>query len=364
MPQDEEVKAFLDAYGEYIQGTLRPAVDAIKREFKTWEADNYWERYARRLAPSLPSPTQRTRVRIKRPESVVDKIRRLPLKFPEGLSPNSLYDMRDVLGARVVTFFQSHLRMVDDEIRTRGRFELAPEWPPRSYIPADDMDQLGLNAEQFQVRGRKPSGYASLHYVVRLVDDEGAGPWFELQVRTMVEDVWSEVEHQLAYKPEHPMDLEARNQFRLLSDYLDTIDSHFNLLYHHSLNRQSESEPNPADEITSDNLPKVVNHLGLSVAQREIGKLCDILELSNITAVGQLWDRATMEVMQAIASTYQLAGTHADGFDAVAVLAALPEGATAEQARRQTNINIHMTRVTRETRGFSRDGGNAQQLEG
>jgi ppGpp synthetase/RelA/SpoT-type nucleotidyltranferase len=77
--------------------------------------------------------------------------------------------MRDLLGARVVTFFQAHLRMIDDEIRTGTQFELAPERPPRSYLPQETMDQIGLNADPgaFQLRGKKPSGYASLHYVVR-----------------------------------------------------------------------------------------------------------------------------------------------------------------------------------------------------
>jgi ppGpp synthetase/RelA/SpoT-type nucleotidyltranferase len=357
VPQEDEVSAFLDAYGRYVQRTLRPAERALRNEFRTWQSDDYWRRYAPRAAPTLPTPTQRTRVRIKRPESVMDKIQRLPQKFPQGLSPNSLYAMRDVLGARVVTFFQTHLRMVDEEIRTGGRFELAPEWLPRSYIAENDLDQLGLDADQFQVRGKKPSGYASLHYVVRLNDGSSVGPWFELQVRTMVEEVWGEVEHQLAYKPEHPMDLDARNQFRILSEYLSTIDSHFNLLFHHSLNRQSESDPNPDDEITADNLPKVVNHLGYSIAQREISKLFDIVQLSGISTVRQLWDRASLEVIQAIVSTYQSAGTHADGFDVVAVLAALGDNATTEDAKRQTNINIRMTRVTHESRMTARESG-------
>ena len=219
MPEDAEVNAFLEAYADYVRNILRPGESALRREFDRWDSEDYWERYAPRASPTLPTPMQRFRVRIKRPESVMDKIRRLPAKFPQGLTAASLYAMRDVLGARVVTFFQSHLRMID-EIRTGGRFELAPEWPPRSCISRENLDHLGLDPTEFQVRGKKPSGYASLHYVIRLSDGDAFGPWFELQVRTMVEEVWGEVEHQPRYKPTHPMDLEALNQFRVLSEYL------------------------------------------------------------------------------------------------------------------------------------------------
>jgi len=350
MAQDEELSAFLDAYRRYVSDVVRPAERAIAGAFRAWRTDDYWERYRERKSPTLPNPVQRVRVRVKRPESVIDKVRRLPAKFPQGLTSDSLFSMRDVLGARVVTFFQGHLRMVDDEIRTGGQFELAPEWPPRSYIPLDRMDQLGLNPDQFQVRGKKPSGYASLHYVVRLREGGGPRPWFELQVRTMVEEVWGEVEHQLAYKPEQPMDIEARDQFWILSEYLSTVDLHFNSLYHHSLNRQSESDPTAEDLITPDNLPKVVGHFGFAVAQGEISKLFDILDLSGIASVQQLWNRGTLEVIRAIVSTYEGAGKHADGFDVVAVLASLPENPTADLARRQTTVNIRMTRETLDAR--------------
>jgi hypothetical protein len=258
--------------------------------------------------------------------------------------------MRDLLGARVITFFQGHLRMIDEEIRSGGQFELAPEYPPRSYISDGIMSEIGLDLEEFQVRGKKPSGYASLHYVVRLRGDHGPSPWFELQVRTMVEEVWGEVEHQLAYKPDQPMDLDAKNQFWILSQYLDTIDLHFNLLYHHSLNRQSESDPTPEDEISPDNLPKVVNHFGYSIAQREISGLFDILQLSGITLARQLWDRGSREVVQAIAAEYELSKNHANGFDIVAVLAELPDSPTVDLARRETKLHILMTHEARESR--------------
>jgi hypothetical protein len=249
--------------------------------------------------------------------------------------------------------------MVDEEIRTGGQFELAPEWDPRSYLSKELMDDVGLDVDQFQVRGKKPSGYASLHYVVRVQQSDGPRPWFELQVRTMVEEVWGEVEHQLAYKPELPMDIGAKNQFWILSQYLETIDSHFNLLYNHSLNRQSESDPKAEDELSPDNLPKVVNHFGYSIAQREISGLFDILQLSGVTLVRQLWERGSREVVQAIVSAYEHAGKHADGFDVVAVLAALPHSPSVEDARNQTVLNIRMTRETKETRRrFSHGGGN------
>jgi len=364
MNDDHEMTQFLDAYREYVKSNIRPLSNAVKRELRRWREEDYWSGYADRTTPTLPTPTQHTQVRIKRPESVIDKIYRLPSKFPHGVSPSTLYEMRDLLGARVITYFQSHLRMVDQEIRNGGRFVLAPEYPPRSYLPPATMDAVGLDSNMFQVRGKKPSGYASLHYVVRLPSSAASDTWFELQVRTMVEQVWGEVEHQLAYKPDQPMDLDAKNQFWILSQYLDTVDTHFNYLFHHSLNRQSESDPKPIDKITPSNLPKVVKHLGYSIAQREISGLSDILEYKGISLVHQLWNRGTREIIEAIAAEYErTGGKHADGFDIVAVLASLSETPTVSQARRETTFHIRMTRETAASRAKDEGASNENATE-
>ena len=70
---------------------LRARTESVRAELRKWTDEDYWRRYAARTSPALPTPIQRTRVRIKRPESVIDKIRRLPTKFPTGLDPDSLY---------------------------------------------------------------------------------------------------------------------------------------------------------------------------------------------------------------------------------------------------------------------------------
>lgn len=341
--------AFVDAYSQYVNVVLKPAEAQVRAAFHEWRDEDYWKHFKLRSSETIPNPVQRVRVRIKRPESAIDKINRLPSKFPKGLSEDSLYGMRDMLGVRVVTFFQSHLKMVDTEIRTGDLLELYPDYLPRSYIPSAELDTIGIASADFQVRGRKPSGYASLHYVVRLAG-EHPGPWFELQVRTMLEETWGEVEHQLAYKPDHPMDFAARDQFRIISEYLATTDAHFNMLYNHSLNRQTESEPVHSDQITTDNLPKVVLHFGYALAQREIGGLYDILALSQISTVGQLWDRGTLEVVRAIAATYEAEGKHADGFDVVATLCDLEPRPTVDHARDKALLHIRMTRETKQAR--------------
>ena len=340
----------LPVYGEYVRDVIRPAKASAEKHLKHWRfEEDYWRGYQGHRSAAFPTPVQDIRLRIKRPESVIDKIHRLPQKFPQGVAPASLYAMRDVLGARIVTFFQSHLRMVDEEIRSGGHFEIAPEYPPRSYIDSQTMIEIGLDTGEFQVRGQKPSGYASLHYVVREAGDH-PGPWFELQVRTMLEQVWGEVEHQLGYKPEEPMDHEARNQFWILAQYLDTIDSHFNVLYRHALNRQSESRPRPEDEITPENLPRVINHFDYGIAQREISPLSEILKLRGISHVHQLWDRGKREIVQAIAATYQRSGKFADGFALVAVLAELPDDPSTSDAVRVTQTHILLTLSTHESR--------------
>ena len=67
--------------------------------------------------------------------------------------------------------------------------------------------------------GPKDSGYRSLHYVIRNSD----GTHVELQLRTLLQDVWSELEHGLAYKQGN-VNPHVRKSFSLLSRELKTND--------------------------------------------------------------------------------------------------------------------------------------------
>jgi putative GTP pyrophosphokinase len=64
-------------------------------------------------------------------------------------------------------------------------------------------------------------GYQGIHYDIKLNDDEVAGTefdgvWGEIQVRTLAQHLWSDMSHELGYKPELSVpDEMQRRLFRL-----------------------------------------------------------------------------------------------------------------------------------------------------
>lgn len=81
----------------------------------------------------------------------------------------------------------------------------------------------------------KSSGYKSIHYVVR---QEGQAGWIEVQLRTLIQDVWGQLEHSISYKKGgvHP---HIRKSFYLLSKDLGNIESL--LSYLRNVNKKEEA---------------------------------------------------------------------------------------------------------------------------
>lgn len=320
-----------------------------------WKEEGYWSEHGRAAAgAAAPRPTQRTRTRIKRPEAVLDKFQRLAAEFPDGVTEDALPLMRDFLGARVIVYFPTHLRMVDEEIRSGRHFDLSTEVAPRCYIPGGMLDRIGLDERQFAMKGRKPSGYASLHYFVRLKvnPDAAANPWFELQTRTMLEEVWGEVEHQLGYKFNRRTEFSVSRQFRVISSHLAALDDHFDFVYDRLTYLQTTSNPAPGDILNAENLPKVLEDLECVCQQNEVAGMLDILETWDVNTVEQLRQRARPELLEAIRSEYQRQGgqERPTAFHIVSTLAHLTPSSTAADARRTLAGNLKLVELTNRMR--------------
>jgi len=248
---------------------------------------------------------QRALSRIKRPESVVDKILRKPSSFPEGLAAKSIDTMYDTLGGRVIVYFLQNLPLVDQELRESEILEVSSIDPPTAYLTQELAEQLGLTKLRVS---KKDSGYASLHYTVRFrptVLRAGLTPWFELQVRTLVEDAWGEVEHVLGYKPDKRTSFAVKRQFRIIASELTAIDEHFNLLFEELSRFQREGIFRDADPLNAENLPPVLSELGIGCAQSEIDGQLKLLTSRSISSVGELRENATSHRLDLIRKTYR-----------------------------------------------------------
>lgn len=126
---------------------------------------------------------------------------------------NLFQEVTDLAGVRVMHLFQEHFGQIDKVIRRKvdlgdwilGEKPKAYTWDPEA---AEFFSNFDLNVEQ------KPTSYTSVHYLIRPRADSPL--CCEVQVRTLFEEIWGEVDHQINY-PVPTDDLSCREQIKVLS---------------------------------------------------------------------------------------------------------------------------------------------------
>jgi ppGpp synthetase/RelA/SpoT-type nucleotidyltranferase len=137
-------------------------------------------------------------------------------KIGEGreITPDSLpFSVTDLAGVRVLLLFQEDFGAIDDLIRAKlqiGDWTLderarAYTWDPESVSFFENFDS--------DVETRITS-YTSVHYLLRPRSDSPV--CCELQVRTLFEEIWGEVDHRINY-PSPTQSIACREQLRVLS---------------------------------------------------------------------------------------------------------------------------------------------------
>lgn len=128
-----------------------------------------------------------------------------------------LNDIPDISGLRIITFFADDVDSVADIIETE--FDIDQE---------NSVDKrLMLDPDRF--------GYLSLHYVVRLSASRLKLTEYrrfknchaEVQIRSVLQHAWDEIEHDLGYKSELAVPREVRRRFSRLAGLLETADDEF-----------------------------------------------------------------------------------------------------------------------------------------
>ncbi|MCL2137777.1 MAG: hypothetical protein FWH40_09755 [Coriobacteriia bacterium] len=287
--------SFNDEYAKYYNEVLVPTRKEITQITDTWKDTSIWDN-VRREAGSLvvPTPIHRIYSRIKRPESVEDKIYRKPNSFPDGLTKNSIKKMSDTIGVRIVTFFFEDLLLVHKLLLSEPRLRISSIDPPKAYLNQSQVGLLGMFGD-IQV-DHKDSGYLSIHYIVQLVDScipEENRPWFEIQLRTIIEEAWGEIEHQLGYKPEKKTTLAVRKQFKIITSYLSAVDEHFDFLRYELQYLQQNLEIESRNPLNAENLPSILHENNIIVSRRELDGLLKLLFSRGITTVAEFQQVAT-----------------------------------------------------------------------
>ncbi len=147
--------------------------------------------------------------RLKSEASLARKLAR-PDKIYRELS-----DIMDLIGLRVVTYFEDTIEavahLVEENFTVDFEHSVDKRWAkdPQSF------------------------GYRSLHYVCQLHAqdqlqcDEGAQLPFEIQIRSILQHAWAEIEHDLGYKFPEAIPQPVRRRFSRLAGLLELADEEF-----------------------------------------------------------------------------------------------------------------------------------------
>ncbi len=154
--------------------------------------------------------------RVKSKDSAERKMAR-PRKGATDAGPRTLESLTDLLGVRVVTYFRDEIENVAEVMKS----EFVIDWE-------NSVDkQTTLDADRF--------GYLSMHYVAELKPERTALPEyqdydgikFEIQIRSILQHAWAEMEHDLGYKSEAAVPRDFRRRFSRLAGVLELVDDEF-----------------------------------------------------------------------------------------------------------------------------------------
>jgi len=148
--------------------------------------------------------------RAKKPDSLRSKLRKKNYKDPQRR-------LTDLIGVRVITYYRD---AVDPIVaRLRGEFEI------NEKESIDKRQSLGLH----------DFGYSSVHLIARLKEGQTLSAdhsplrkhWFEIQIRTILDHAWAEIEHEVVYKSGIEFPDITKRRFASLAGTLELLDSEF-----------------------------------------------------------------------------------------------------------------------------------------
>ncbi len=146
--------------------------------------------------------------RLKERESVAEKIRRKAGKYM------SITDMTDIVGFRIICYFSDQ---VDEAAKiVEELFEI-------------DRDN---SIDKRAVLAPTVFGYLSLHYACRVYPEDSFEAQictlpFEIQIRSVLQHTWAEIEHDLGYKSAFGVPYHIRREFSRIAGLLEIADESF-----------------------------------------------------------------------------------------------------------------------------------------
>jgi putative GTP pyrophosphokinase len=187
------------------------------------------------------------RSRLKDQSHLLDKLTRKYLKCKSDGQPfdidkdNLLLKINDLVGVRILHLYTRQIREIDGALREvfqEGKYDLLEGPFARSW---DDESRQFFRDCQIETQD-SPSMYTSVHYVIGSASRTKVTA--EIQVRTLAEEVWGEVDHSINY-PHKTDSVACAEQLKVLARVTSSasrlVDSIF-LTLEDDRNRRGSSE--------------------------------------------------------------------------------------------------------------------------
>lgn len=201
--------------------------------------------------------------RIKGAESAIGKLSRKPDKY------HNLHDLNDMLGIRIICYF------TDQVDQSAALIE-----------EILDVD-TALSSDKRKLMDPTTFGYLSLHYICSLpkngtCPEELSDLKFEIQIRTILQHTWAEIEHDLGYKTEFSIPRNVRREFSRVAGLLEIADESFlrirNSIHQYETEVREKIAVDQADDMPLD-LVSLKAYLELSQSMNRL--LADIAAINN-----------------------------------------------------------------------------------
>lgn len=146
--------------------------------------------------------------RVKDPDSLLRKLRARGYENPT-------HDLTDGVGVRVSVHYRDGVDASVDAIKARVAIDESRSVDKRSQLSIYEF------------------GYRSVHLIARLGDigldipDDVEDSWFEIQVRSVLEHAWAEIEHEVVYKSGVSFSDETLRSFAAVAGTLELMDGQF-----------------------------------------------------------------------------------------------------------------------------------------
>ncbi len=206
--------------------------------------------------------------RVKKKNSCIEKINR---KYKdriekENIAPFGL--LTDIIGIRIICMYESEIEKIAKLIEEE--FEILEKTDKTKIIMENDntfgYKGLHIDAKFSSTRIELPEYNAY------------DGIQFEIQIRTIIQNAWSELDHQIKYKKHIPQELKRR--INRLAALFEIADSEFETIYNISIQLQEEAK----EEIKESTKEEVEEEKNL-----DIFSFVAILESAYNESVYQSW---------------------------------------------------------------------------